>query len=152
MADETAPQTENEFPTGWRPEPGDSIAGTVTDISTGQGAYDPYAIVTIKPDAGGPEIAVHAFHTVLRRELARRRPKVGSHLDIAYLGKKGEGREAYHLYRVRGQGDAGGYDWGRDDPDAGSGDAPASDITPDVAELVTVPPAAATADDDSVPF
>lgn len=136
MADETAPQAD-DFPTGWRPESGDKLTGAVTDISTGQGGYDPYPIVTLQPDDGGAEVAVHAFHTVLRRELARRRPKIGTHLEITYLGKKGDGREAYHLYRVRGEGDKAGYDWDRELPEEERATPPASDITPDLPPMTT---------------
>lgn len=110
---------------GWRPEPGARIVGTVIDIAANDMGYGPYAIVTLET-ASGP-IAVHAFHTVLRRELAKRRPKVGDQLDITYLGKKGEGGhfgKGYDNYRVKSDKDAAGYDWNRDLP-GGADDDPA---------------------------
>jgi hypothetical protein len=112
----TDPETETGFAEGWRPNAGDRVVGTVVDISTTDGGYGPYAIVTLKTATG--EVAIHAFHTVLRRELARRRPKIGDELDITYVGKSKAGAgnfgKGYDLYRVRSDKDVAGYDWSRD--------------------------------------
>jgi hypothetical protein len=94
---------ENGYPEAWKPEPGASLAGTMTGVEmidpNGQGAYP---CVTIRSE-DGQEHAVHAFHSVLKRELARRRPKPGDPLAIVYEGKKKGGAYGeYHSYRVQG--------------------------------------------------
>lgn len=94
---------ESDFAEAWRPAPGDTITGRMIGVElidpNGQGAYP---CVTIQR-ADGEARNVHAFHTVLQKELARRRPKIGDELTISYLGKKGSstGRE-YHAYKVLG--------------------------------------------------
>lgn len=124
MTDEQQQTTEEQgYAEGWRPNPGDRIAGTVVDIAATDGGYGVYPIVTLKTSGG--EVAVHAFHTVLRRELARRRPSVGDDLEITYLGKqkaKGAQDRGYDGYRVRSSKDTVGYDWGRELADAGLAD------------------------------
>lgn len=138
---------------GWRPTAGDKIEGTVVDIATGDGGYGPYPIVTLEVE-GGSEVSVHAFHHVLRTELARRRPRVGNELAIKYIGKTDDSkdRKGYHTYRVTG-GQVQGYDWTRDDPN-GPDDDPEPDLPIDTDDLPTPPaPAAAPLDDDSpLPF
>jgi hypothetical protein len=64
----------------------------------GQGAYP---VVTIRSEDGA-EHAVHAFHSVLKRELARRHPKPGDPLAITYEGKKQGAKYEYHSYQVQG--------------------------------------------------
>lgn len=88
----------------WRPEPGDKIAGRVLAIAMGPDmGYGPYPIVTL--DSAGTEYAIHAFHQILRTELARRRPKVGDEIEVTYQGKRspksGNGNP-FHVYRVIG--------------------------------------------------
>ena len=93
---------ENGFPAAWRPEPGSSLSGTMVGVEmidpNGQGAYP---VVTIRSEDGA-EHAVHAFHSVLKRELARRRPKPGDPLAIKYEGKVQGAQREYHSYRVEG--------------------------------------------------
>lgn len=105
MTDQTD-QTEiaADFPEAWKPEPGDKIAGKVLEVSLSPDfGYGPYPIVTL--DVAGTERAVHAFHHVLRTELARRKPSRGDELEITYLGKRapksGNGNP-FHVYRVAG--------------------------------------------------
>jgi hypothetical protein len=64
----------------------------------GQGAYP---VVTIRSE-DGQEHAVHAFHSVLKRELARRRPRPGDPLAIKYEGKQQGAKYEYHSYKVEG--------------------------------------------------
>jgi hypothetical protein len=100
-------ETETGYAEGWKPSPGDRVQGVVTDVTATDGGYGVYPVVTLRtPD--GSEVAVHAFHTVLRKELARRRPGVGDELDITYLGKKSGGRSdrGYDAYRVKSSKDA----------------------------------------------
>lgn len=73
---------------GWRPEPGDRLIGVVTDISAGHSDYGAdYPIVTLEL-ADGSEVAVHAFHTVLRNEIAAKSPQVGDRLGVKYHGER----------------------------------------------------------------
>lgn len=83
--------------TAWRPEPGDKIYGKVVDISQNQGDYEPYPLLEIEtPD--GAMVAIHAFHTVLKSELAKKHPVAGDSIGIKYLGKTA-GKD-YEGYRV----------------------------------------------------
>ncbi len=125
---------------GWRPVEGDKIEGTVVDIATGDGGYGPYPIVTVST-ADGSEVAIHAFHQVLRGELARRRPKPGDQLRVVYLGQVTgkDGKSKYHSYRVSG-GQSAGYNWDRDLPadekaDAVAGRVVYDDLAPDTSDL-----------------
>lgn len=98
---------ETGYAEGWKPSPGDEVAGRVIDIAATDGGWGPYPVVTLAGE-DGVEVAVHAFHDVLKSELARRRPKVGDELSIKYLGQP-NGKN-YHAYRVRG-GQEGEFDW-----------------------------------------
>lgn len=83
---------------GWRPEVGDQIIGTILEISEAPGTeYGPYPLLTIAQD-DGTEVAVHAFHTVLKKELAAKRPVEGDRIGIKYLGIPSGKR--YESYRV----------------------------------------------------
>jgi hypothetical protein len=88
---------------GWRPEPGDVLIGRVIGFDERPGfAGVMYPIIEVERD-DGERVAVHAFHTVLRDELARHKPKRGDRLGIAYHGERrtGDGDNTYQLYRVR---------------------------------------------------
>ncbi len=139
---------DQDFAPAWRPEPGGKLVGTVTDLSEREGYDgDPYPILTVRTESG--EYAVHAFHTVLRNELARIRPQVGTELGIKYEGKKatGNGRGTYHSYRVRSTG-GGGVDWSRYD-DTPVQPTPAPTPAPAVP---TMQETAASRFGDDVPF
>lgn len=97
-------QQESDYPEAWRPDPGEKIAGKVVAVVMGPDmGYGSYPIVTLETSGG--ERAIHAFHTVLRTELARRRPRVGDPLEVTYQGKRspksGNGND-FHVYRVIG--------------------------------------------------
>lgn len=110
---------------GWRPSTGDTVAGEVIDISSTDGGYGPYHVLTLRGEDGA-EVDVHAFHTVLRNELGRRNVQVGDRLEIAYLGHAdgGRGKSGYDHYRVKG-GKTPVIDW---DSDAGAESAPEPDV------------------------
>jgi hypothetical protein len=117
-------ELDREFAPAWKPQPGDKLAGVVTDLSTREGQYGAYPIITIRSEDG--EHAVHAFHEVLQNELARVAPKVGDGIGVKYIGKDLD--KGYHRYRVRRDGDSESFDWGRfGDPDTAS----ASDVPAD---------------------
>lgn len=72
-------------PQGWRPNPGDKITGTVKDMTTGDGGFQRYPIITLSL-ADGTETNIHAFHHTLKNRLVEMRPKRGHVLTITYLG------------------------------------------------------------------
>jgi hypothetical protein len=90
-----------DFAPGWNPkDPGapQQVIGAVTDIGQGSDFNgDPYLIYTIRqPD--GERLAIHAFSTVLKQELAKYRIKLGSEIGVKYMGKP-EGKN-YYRYAV----------------------------------------------------
>lgn len=111
-------EEQSDFPVAWRPKPGESIRGVLLSVEmidpSGQGRYP--CVVLQKDD--GSEVAVHAFHQVLRSALARRHPNRGEEVEIKYLGKKpgGKNPEGYHAYRVTG-GSASDFDWSQELPE-----------------------------------
>jgi hypothetical protein len=79
---------------------GDKVIGVVVDIDERLSDFNegPYPLVTINRDDDNTEVAVHCFHTVLKQEIAKKRPQVGDHIGIKYLGIP-DGRK-YELYKV----------------------------------------------------
>lgn len=88
----------NRNTTPWKPEPGDIVTGRVVDIEMFDGKFGTYPLLMLETD-DGDEIAVHAFHTVLKSELARKRPQPGDLIGIKFQGDP-EGR-GYQAYKVR---------------------------------------------------
>lgn len=90
----------DKFPPGWEPKPGDALAGLITAVTERQGKYGRYPVYTVAPFDGDP-VAVHAFHTVLARELADQDAAVGSEVGISYGGRGStqDGRDC-HRYTV----------------------------------------------------
>ena len=77
----------------WRPEPGDSVYGTFRDIDdSSEGDFGSYPILTIETPSGRL-VSVHAFHTVLRRNIERKLNrgilKIGDEIAIQYRGPSG---------------------------------------------------------------
>jgi hypothetical protein len=101
-------ELDRDFAPAWKPAPGDKVVGTVTDLTSRDGEYGTYPIVTL--NTGDGEVALHCFHEVLANELARIAPKVGDQLGVKYVGRHPE--RGYHIYRVRRAGDE-SFDWGR---------------------------------------
>jgi hypothetical protein len=87
---------------GWRPSPGDVLIGEVTAIEERRGfAERPYPVVTVRTDEG-EFVALHAFHTVAKDELAKLQPRVGDRFGVAYLGLvRKEDDSRYELYRMK---------------------------------------------------
>ena len=141
----------------WRPDQGDDdlLVGTVVDIDRGTSDYEPYPLLTIiKED--GTEVAVHAFHTVLKNELIRQQPQLGERIGIKYLGeqqtKPGSRFKSFIGYRVKVDRAAGEFDWSKIGAAPDPTDVnPAYDPEPDglkAAAKVTVP----ETDDSDIPF
>ena len=87
---------------GWRPEPGDTLIGEIIDLSERTGDYEPYPIVTVQPEGGGDPVAVHAFHSVIKREVSKLKPNIGDKVGFKYLGEgtSKDGKTKYQSYRV----------------------------------------------------
>lgn len=116
MTDDSQVQSaESDFPEAWKPNVGDSITGTLAGVDMiDPGGNGPYPCVTLETPSGMRN--VHAFHSVLRRELARRAPKPGDEITITYQGQREGGRNGtYHTYRVAG-GPGQAFDWATELP------------------------------------
>ena len=93
--------------TAWRPEAGDSVFGVFRDIDdSSEGDFGSYPILIIETPSSRL-IAVHAFHTVLRRNIERKLTrgvlKIGDEIAIQYRGPVGEGKGGKNpaeMYRV----------------------------------------------------
>lgn len=81
----------------WKPEEGDSLTGRVIDIEQVENEYGVYPALTVLTD-DGQEKTWHAFTTVARSEVAKRRPKVGDSIGVKYLGQPTG--KSYKLWRV----------------------------------------------------
>jgi hypothetical protein len=82
----------------WRPQVGDKIVGTLVAIGTRASQFgdQPYPLLTLATDKG--EVIIHAFHSVLKNELAAQRPQVGDRIGIVFNGKP-DGKR-YEHYRL----------------------------------------------------
>jgi hypothetical protein len=94
----------------WMPtEVGQELTGEVTDIDTAWSDYKnaEYPLLTIVDDEGG-EWKLHAFRTVLLREVMKWKPQVGERVTVRYAGqgKVKAGLNAPEIYRVRVEGRA----------------------------------------------
>jgi len=87
-------------PEPWKPEAGDSVIGTLVDIGEREGDWGPYPVFIIETEDGTPDpvVAVHAFHGVLKNELAN--AQIGDEVGIAYRGMKKGKTQDYENYKV----------------------------------------------------
>lgn len=134
---------DQDYAEGWKPQPGEKLIGTVTAISSREGDYGRYPIITVKKE-DGTEIAAHAFHDVLREELVNAKPQVGGRIAIKYVGQPAG--KNYHVYRVRTDTPT---DWNQfgDEPVA---QAAQGDL--DIPEPEPEPAATTAGGDDDIPF
>jgi hypothetical protein len=97
-------ETEVTAPEGWRPEPGDTIAGKIVSTDKGWSDFKNafYPILTIQTAEG--EISVHCFHQTLLSRLKAMRPKIGDDISITYQGKREtkDGKRTAAIYSVKG--------------------------------------------------
>lgn len=98
---ETVPEALDLSPEGWRPNAGDSITGKVKDLTTGDGGYQRYPIVTLSTKDG--DVNVHAFHHTLKNRLREMRPKRGHTLTITYLGEEEQRNKNGDVLMVDGE-------------------------------------------------
>jgi hypothetical protein len=108
MSDSVSDRLDRDFPPAWRFEPGGKLVGEVIGLTEREGNFGRYPIVTLRTD-NGDEVAVHAFHDVLSRNLAQVAPGVGDRIGIKYLGRHPE--RGYHAYRVERAGGPRGFNW-----------------------------------------
>ena len=96
---------------GWKPNAGDTITGTIAHIKAGETEFGRYPIVVLAADTEDPEtvnyVAVHAFHASLKRDLSAHKPAVGDRLTISYKGlvetdkyREDGSRVSFHSYDV----------------------------------------------------
>jgi hypothetical protein len=85
----------------WKPDPGAKLIGELITVDERLGYNDqPYPILTLRCADG--DVAVHAFHSVLRNEVGKQNPQIGETVAIKYAGEvaKEDGRGRYHSYRL----------------------------------------------------
>jgi len=87
----------NQESEAWKPEPEDTLIGTVVDVTTRDGGYGEYPIIEV--DDGEKVFAFHAFHTVASREIKARRVATGDTIGIKFLGEISEGDRSYYGYK-----------------------------------------------------
>ena len=95
-------QLDRQYAPAWKQQVGEKIVGELTAVDERLGYNDePYPIITLR-QGDGSERAVHAFHSVLRNELAKLNPRLGETIAIKYLGEvaKEGGHGRYHHYKV----------------------------------------------------
>lgn len=88
----------------WMPEPGDKIVGTVVELSELESQYGTYPLLVLATE-DGREMAIHAFRTVLKNEVAKKRPQIGDKVGIKYFGQLPD--KDFHGYKLvieRGEG------------------------------------------------
>jgi hypothetical protein len=113
--------------TAWRPTQGDMIDGTIVKILVRSGGdYGAYPVVIL--DTGSATYtAIHAFHTLLRNQLAAIKASSGDEITIVYQGKvesKNKDLEnkprKYHNYILVSDGVESDleYTWDSEDDDA----------------------------------
>lgn len=99
-------------PKPWKPVPGGKVIGRVIEVDVLSSKFGgSYPLVTIETDLG-EQIAVHGFHSVLKSELARKRPKVGDRLGIKFLGQSEKVDYLGYTVRIeRAEPEAESVDW-----------------------------------------
>jgi hypothetical protein len=101
MSDDILDRLDKDYAPGWKPEPGDKVAGVVVERSQRDGGFGMYPIITVRQDSGA-EIAIHASSTVIQNEVTAQDPQPGDQIGVLYQGEKTakDGRSTYHAYRV----------------------------------------------------
>ena len=88
-------------PEPWQPAEGSTIEGVVLDVDSRESEYSgSYPVLSVEDD-DGTEWTIHAFHTVLAGELARKNPEPGDRIAIRFIGQqtKADGKPFFN-YRV----------------------------------------------------
>lgn len=88
--------------TSWKPNAGDVVEGVFLGTKTRYNDYGDYPIYLI--DTGDDSVvAVHAFHSVLRKGFDEVAPEAGQYLTVCYKGTQDNAAKTrtYHNYSVR---------------------------------------------------
>lgn len=106
MSDQTLTSEFAEIMTAraWRPSVGESITGTVANLRKQDDEYGGHVVITLSSAVEGGQpvyTAVHAFHSVLKKQLFDMKPVIGTPLTITYLGKVDGKNQPYHSYLVQ---------------------------------------------------
>lgn len=97
----------------WKPAPGDTLIGRVTELDTRVTVHGEYPLVVLETE-DGRLVGVHGFHTVLKSELARRRPAIGDRIGIRFDGNPpGKDYKSYRVVVDHAQPRDTGPDWDR---------------------------------------
>lgn len=109
---EIAEQAEKNLPESWIfSEHGALIVGEFVRLEEGHTAFGDAKILVLKTE-DGRERSVWLLHSVLKRELARKRPEIGELVAIRHTGKKtSEAGTTYESYNVVVGGDSEAPDW-----------------------------------------
>lgn len=86
----------------WKPAAGDVIEGTYLGSKTRSNGFGDYPIHFL--DAGEDRVvAIHAFHSVLRKGFDETKPQPGACLTVCYKGQQqnSDKTRTYHNYSVK---------------------------------------------------
>lgn len=95
-----------QYAAGWKPEEGAVLVGEITAVDSGWSDWRNanYPIITVAPEGGGDEVAVHCFHAALFNRVMSLQPRVGERIGFQYQGKrpsKNNPRNTVAVYAVR---------------------------------------------------
>jgi hypothetical protein len=93
----------DRFPEAWKPtEAGEKLIGTLVDVDMRENEYGEYPILTVESEADGKEYTWHAFHTMARNLVAKKKPQPGEKVGILYggVGEAEPGRNAPVRWRL----------------------------------------------------
>jgi hypothetical protein len=85
----------------WQPEnEGDQVWGRVIGLTTGEGNYGEYPVVTVLTN-DEREVRINGFTTVLRNRIMESDVEIGDHFGVRYLGRKmSSGGSEYKSFKV----------------------------------------------------
>lgn len=84
----------------WRPEPGGSLVGRVTEISQRTTEWGTYPVVTVRSEGDGLRRTFHAFHSVAKDLIVGNEVAVGDEIGVRYVGKVDGAKFGYESYKL----------------------------------------------------
>jgi len=102
MARSLQEQLDAGEPEPWEPEAGDSVLGEIEAISTREGDWGPYTVVTLL-DSNGDAWNVACWDTVCKNKVEELAPEVGDMIGFKFLGEKANksGSATYKNWSVK---------------------------------------------------
>lgn len=96
MSDDFLDGLDQEFAESWKPDPGDTLQGIVVHISSREGKFSPYPVVTVRRINGprGAEVltndrlAIHCQPIVLRSWVEETEMAKGDRVAVRYNGQR----------------------------------------------------------------